>query len=177
MPIAAQSQRDSLAAKDGRTIRRYGLEKNFKGFSYSRPENLAELQIRLLPDLPQSRKLAGVWIKANDDGEIQEMGPVFDINNEVFDVTVWALNAFSSKRLSFDGLWEVFRAATVMDVSDGTLFRFLLETVSGLDDPPNLANVKLTPGMRCWSALRAAFPDINDDVSLQELEKMNGAGP
>jgi hypothetical protein len=139
MPIAAQAPIGSFHERDAQMMRRYSLEKNFQGFSYSKePENPGTLLIRMLPDLPQEKRLAGVWIKANDDGEIQELGPLFETNLKGFDATVWALDAFSSRKLSFDGLWEVVRAATDTKIPDAALFRFMLETVSNQENRPDL---------------------------------------
>jgi hypothetical protein len=177
---AIAGEEASLVPKDSVTLRDYGIEKNFSGFSYSRiPEHRDRLDISLLPNPANQVNLVGIWMKTNEKGQLEEIGPIMDTIPEAVDHFSWAIEKFEAGHLSFNSLWEVLHAAMDPQTPDEALFRFLLETVSNSSNKPDLEKILIRPDDECWEPLKIVLPEASKKVlSVRDvIELVNRQGP
>ncbi len=132
---------EDLNKNSAKLIQSFGIEKNFKGFSYESDAPNEFLNVRLLPGALEGKTLSGVTLIISDNGKLSEIKPLFLDFKKSFESTSWALDMFKQGKITIDALWEIFRASIPKDANDTQVMSFLISTLESSEGYPPLSEV------------------------------------
>jgi hypothetical protein len=167
--IVEVASSQELAPAHGRAIRELDVEQNFKGFSYGTDEKHPNrVTVRILPGVFEGKSLIGIALNLAEGGGIKSIEPLFEQTVEAFEPICWALDAFKTKKVGVDTLWEILRSAINRDSSDAEVLRFMMHTIKSTDGLPNLKQILIPEA----GPLAKAIEGIEIPKRLNESEKM-----
>ena len=155
-----------------KALNQYKIGKNFKGFAYSSKvqKDAKTLYIQSMPMQEESKRFTGLWINIDAKGLIQEIGPVFKKTHVNQDVLLWAFDNYYEKRINFDTLWCVTRAANLKKLDEKSLLLFILDTINNSPRGNELlSKTKIKSGDESWRVVKKMLPDTQKEILLSTV--------
>lgn len=155
-------------------MKRLGIGENFRGFSYIVGDDVNRLTIRLLPGAFADKKLNGIVLTIDKNGEMKSIEPSFETNDESFDPIAWAFDVFKEKKIGIDSLWEICKSS-LPKTDNKNLLVFLVSTLERSEGYPKLNMIGIPTSGPLTKAIDIEFSDKTEKIhNLLELKKALG---